>query len=76
MKRISIISPCYNEEDNVEACHKAVADLFAPGAPLASYEREHIFADNASEDSTADILRRLAEEDHCVKVILDRKSVV
>jgi glycosyltransferase involved in cell wall biosynthesis len=74
MKRISIISPAYNEEDNVEACYQAVADLFAPGAPLEHYEREHIFADNASEDSTATILRRLAENDPCVKVILNARN--
>ncbi len=74
MKRISIISPAYNEEDNVEACYQAVADLFAPGAPLEGYEREHIFADNASEDSTAEILRRLAADDPCVKVILNARN--
>ncbi|MEO6717310.1 MAG: glycosyltransferase family 2 protein [Novosphingobium sp.] len=74
MKRISIISPAYNEEDNVEACYQAVADLFAKGGPLENYEREHIFADNASEDGTAAILRRLAESDPCVKVILNARN--
>ena len=29
MARISIISPCFNQEDNVEACHASVAKLFA-----------------------------------------------
>ncbi len=74
MKCISIISPAYNEEDNVEACYQAVADLFAKGGPLENYEREHIFADNASEDSTAEILRRLAANDPCVKVILNARN--
>ncbi len=74
MKRISIISPAYNEEDNVEACYQAVFDLFAPGGPLENYEREHIFADNASEDRTADILRKLATEDSKVKVILNARN--
>ena len=74
MKRISIVSPCYNEEDNVEACYQAVADLFAAGGPLAGYEREHIFADNASDDETATILRRLAAADPCVKVILNARN--
>jgi len=73
MARISIISPCYNEEENVEACHAAVAKLFAPDGPLANYEREHIFADNASEDGTVAILRRLAA-DPCVKVILNSRN--
>lgn len=74
MKRISIISPCYNEEDNVEACHEAVRALFADGGPLSGYEREHIFADNCSEDTTAAILRRLAAEDPCIKVILNARN--
>lgn len=55
MARISIISPCFNEEDNVESCHAAVAKLFAYNGPLARYVREHIFADNASEDRTVGI---------------------
>jgi polyisoprenyl-phosphate glycosyltransferase len=74
LPRISIISPCYNEEDNVEACHAAVKALFAPGAPLERYQREHIFSDNASEDGTVAILRRLAAEDPCVKVILNARN--
>jgi glycosyltransferase involved in cell wall biosynthesis len=74
MPRISIISPCYNEEENVEACHAAVAALFAPGCPLAQYEREHIFADNASKDGTVAILRRIAAEDRQVKVILNARN--
>jgi polyisoprenyl-phosphate glycosyltransferase len=73
-KRISIVSPAYNEEDNVEACYQAVVELFAPGGPLAAYEREHIFADNASEDATPDILRRLAAQDPSVKVILNARN--
>ena len=73
MARISIISPCFNEEDNIEACYEAVAKLFAPDGPLAGYEREHIFADNASEDGTVAILRRLAA-DRCVKVILNSRN--
>jgi glycosyltransferase involved in cell wall biosynthesis len=72
--RISIISPCYNEEDNVEACHAAVLALFAPDGPLAQHEREHIFADNCSADGTVSILRRLAAVDPHVKVILNARN--
>lgn len=73
MPRISIVSPCFNEEDNVEACYEAVLNLFAANGPLAGYEREHIFSDNASQDGTVDILRRLAQ-DPCVKVILNSRN--
>ncbi len=73
MARISIISPCFNEEENVEACYAAVVKLFAPDGPLAGYEREHIFADNASVDGTVEILRRLAK-DPCMKVVLNSRN--
>jgi glycosyltransferase involved in cell wall biosynthesis len=72
MKKISIISPCYNEQENVRACHEAVRALFE--GPLAGYEREHIFADNASADATPDILREIAGADASVKVILNARN--
>jgi polyisoprenyl-phosphate glycosyltransferase len=74
MKTISIVTPCFNEADNVEACRDAVAALFAPGAPLAGYTREHIFADNDSSDGTQDILRLLAANDPSMKVILNARN--
>ncbi len=74
MKTISIVTPCFNEADNVLACRDAVAALFAPGAPLAGYGREHIFADNDSSDGTQDILRTLAATDPSMKVILNARN--
>ncbi|MFZ2995677.1 glycosyltransferase family 2 protein [Sphingobium sp.] len=74
MKTISIVTPCFNEADNVTACRDAVAALFAPGAPLAGYGREHIFADNDSGDGTQDILRDLAAADPSMKVILNARN--
>jgi glycosyltransferase involved in cell wall biosynthesis len=74
LARISIVSPCFNEEDNVEACHEAVAQLFLPNGPLARYGHEHIFSDNASRDGTVEILRRLAATDTNVKVILNSRN--
>lgn len=74
MARISIISPCFNEEENVEACYAAVLELFAPGGPLSHHEREHIFSDNCSSDDTVAILRGLAAADSAVKVILNARN--
>lgn len=74
MARISIISPCFDEEANVEACHAAVAVLFAPGGPLAQHEREHIFSDNCSTDRTVPLLRAIAGADPAVKVILNARN--
>ncbi len=74
MSRISIVSPCYNEEDNVRACYQAVKDLFASDPILICHEREHIFADNASTDGTAAILREIAAQDSAAKVILNARN--
>lgn len=73
MKKISIISPCFNEEDNIEECAAAVRRLFVDG-PLAGYDYEHIFADNASVDGSARILREIAAKDPHVKVIFNARN--
>jgi glycosyltransferase involved in cell wall biosynthesis len=72
MKKISIVSPCYNEVDNLRTCYEVVRDLFAERLP--EYELEHIFTDNASTDGTVDILREIAAEDPRVKVILNARN--
>lgn len=74
MKTISIISPCFNEVDNVRACREAVQALFASGGPLEAYGCEHIFADNASTDGTVDLLREMAAADPSMKVILNARN--
>ncbi|MFI5394407.1 MAG: glycosyltransferase family 2 protein [Candidatus Binatia bacterium] len=71
-QKISIVTPCFNEEDNAEVCYQAVKDLFA--GPLAAYDYEHIFCDNGSSDSTPAILRQLAARDPRVKVILNSRN--
>jgi glycosyltransferase involved in cell wall biosynthesis len=71
-KKISIVSPCYNEEDNVQSCYDTIKALFESG--LAAYEREHIFADNASTDSTVEILRQFAAQDPHVKVVINSRN--
>jgi glycosyltransferase involved in cell wall biosynthesis len=71
-KLISVVTPCYNEEDNVEACAEAVRKLFA--SELAGYDHEHIFCDNASIDRTEENLRRLAAEDPHIKLILNARN--
>eukprot|EP00435_Cladocopium_sp_Y103_P077061 s1_g800.t1 len=76
MKRllITIVSPCFNEEDNVARCHEAVVALFAAGGPLAAYDYEHIFADNSSGDRTVEILREIAAKDPHVRVIVNARN--
>jgi polyisoprenyl-phosphate glycosyltransferase len=71
MKLISIVTPCYNEEENVEETYRRVKEVFAA---LGRYRYEHIFIDNASRDNTQAILRRLASEDKNVKVIINSRN--
>lgn len=72
MPKISVLSPCYNEEDNVAQCHQRLKEIFE--ADLPGYEREHIFVDNGSSDETVAILRRIAAEDPSVKVVVNSRN--
>lgn len=72
MKTISIVSPCFNEEDNVEECYNVIKALF--DGPLKGYAREHIFIDNASTDPTVDILKSIAAKDPAVKVVVNSRN--
>lgn len=72
MKTISIVSPCYNEEDNVENCYRVVKDLFEKHLP--AYRLEHVFVDNASTDRSVEILKRIAKEDPNVKIIVNARN--
>jgi len=71
MKLISIVTPCYNEEDNVEEVYRQVKDVFAQ---LPAYRYEHIFIDNASTDRTVELLKNIARHDRGVKVIVNARN--
>jgi glycosyltransferase involved in cell wall biosynthesis len=71
MKLVTILTPCYNEEENVENTYRKVKELFAS---LGNYRYEHLFIDNASTDRTGEILRRIAAEDKNVKVIVNSRN--
>ena len=72
MKKISIVTPCFNEEENIEPLSDRVRDLFK--GSLSNYDYEHIFIDNCSTDKTVSVLRKLAEKDKKVKVILNTRN--
>lgn len=71
MKLISIVTPCYNEEDNVEKIYNQVKSIFEK---LKIYSYEHIFIDNASIDKTVQILRDIAQKDKNIKIIINTKN--
>jgi polyisoprenyl-phosphate glycosyltransferase len=71
MAFISIVTPCYNEEENVREIYQQVKNVLAG---LDGYTYEHIFIDNASQDKTVSILRVIAQEDANVKVIVNTRN--
>jgi glycosyltransferase involved in cell wall biosynthesis len=70
-KRISIVTACYNEEENVELLYQEVKKVFEK---LTDYEYEHIFIDNASKDRTVAILKEIAKKDNNVKIIVNARN--
>ncbi len=60
MKKISIVSPCYNEFENVAQCHQVIKKLFKE--KIKKYDYEHIFCDNSSTDGTQKKLRAIAKK--------------
>ncbi len=70
-KYISIVTPCFNEEENVQELYERVKKVMSS---LKEYSYEHIYIDNASKDKTVDILRRIAEHDKNVKIIINARN--
>ena len=72
MKTISIVTPCYNEEESIRECYETIKRIMEEHLP--GYGREHIFCDNASTDRTVGILREVAASDTSVKVIVNARN--
>src|SRR5579883_2753426 len=71
MKSISVVTPCFNEESNVQEVYERVKATFET---LDRYHYEHIFIDNASQDGTVAVLRGIAARDDRVKVIVNARN--
>lgn len=72
MKKISILIPCYNEEENVGPMSEAIVNLFT--TELQAYDYELLFIDNDSKDKTRDILREICANNPKVKAIFNAKN--
>lgn len=72
MKKISIVVPCFNEEENVVPMADAIREEFKKN--LSSYEYEIIFIDNDSKDNTRELIRELCNSDKCIKGIFNAKN--
>lgn len=72
MKKISIVIPCYNEEENVIPISNAVIAEFQKSLP--QYDYEIVFIDNDSQDKTRELLRELCAGNHKIKAIFNAKN--
>ena len=72
MKTVSVLIPCYNEEENVKPISQALEELFEKD--LVEYDYEIIFIDNDSTDNTRPLLREICCSNKKVKAIFNAKN--
>ena len=70
-KLISVVTGCYNEEDNVEPLHARILEQFAR---LPQYRYEHIWIDNASSDRTVERIKAIAAREAHVRLIVNTRN--
>ena len=70
---LSIITPCFNEEESVLKCFLSLSDVMSQYLPEVTYE--HIFADNSSTDRTVEVIKKFAKSDSRVKLIVNSKNI-
>jgi len=68
---ISIVTPCFNEEENVDELYRRIKTVISK---IDKYDFELIFIDNHSEDNTVEKLKALAANDYAVKIIVNTRN--
>lgn len=72
MKKISILIPCYNEEENIVPISQAVIETMERDLP--EYAFELVFIDNDSTDNTRSLIRGLCGQDRRIKAIFNARN--
>jgi len=72
MTLLSIVTGCFNEEDNVTELYERIHRTFENELP--EYTFELIFIDNASGDKTVEVLKGIASKDKRVKIIVNNRN--
>lgn len=71
MKTITIVTPCYNEEENIEDIYEQVKAIFLQ---IHGYTYKHLFIDNSSNDRTVSIIKSLIDRDPNVQLIVNNRN--
>lgn len=71
MKTIVIVTPCMNEEENIEDIYNQVKNVFTE---FPNYRYKHLFIDNASTDRTVTIIKNLIKQDKNVQLIVNNRN--
>ena len=72
MKKISILVPCYNEEENVVPISKAIEEELKKSC--SQYDYEICFIDNCSTDNTRNLLREICARNKKIKAIFNARN--
>ncbi|MDR0221800.1 MAG: glycosyltransferase family 2 protein, partial [Lachnospiraceae bacterium] len=70
MKKISITTSCYNEEENIPELCQRIKEVFSN----LNYDYEVLIANNGSTDGTLGVLEQMAAEDKRIKVIVNSRN--
>ncbi len=74
MKKVSIVIPTYNEQENVKPISDAIIEILEKTGLLKKYDYEIIFIDNKSKDDTRKILKELAHKNTKIKLIFNTRN--
>lgn len=69
-KLISIVTPCYNEVENIDELYQRITAAMA----TLPYDYEHICIDNCSTDGTVNRIKEIAANDKRLKLIVNARN--
>ena len=71
MKTISIVAPCYNEEENVDLLYDKISEVMKG---ITGLQFELIFIDNASTDHTVEKIKSIIKKDKRCRLIVNARN--
>ena len=72
MKKITILSPTYNEEDNIDELVQRIINIF--DKKLIEYKYEIIFIDNSSTDNTVELIKEKIKQNDNIRLIVNKEN--